>query len=213
MDKSLLLFFRKLQKKINSNFYQSFIKFRATEHTFMILVAIVIGLLGGFGAVGIQFLIKFFQKVFWGDWDANLEYLKNVPLYVKILAPSIGGLFVGLIVYLFATEAKGHGVPEVMEAISLRNGLIRPRVVIAKLFASAICIGSGGSTGREGPVIQIGSSLGSAVGQFLRVNPERMKIFVACGAAAGIAAAFNAPVAGALFSVEIIFRVSSSIES
>jgi len=170
----------------------------------MIIVAVVIGLIGGLGAVGIQFLIKVFQEVFWGDWNANLNFLRQVPIYVKILAPTVGGLIVGAIVYYFAQEAKGHGVPEVMEAIALRNGVIRPRVVIAKLLASSICIGSGGSTGREGPVIQIGSSIGSTIGQFLRVNPQRMKVFVACGAAAGIAAAFNAPVAGALFSVEII---------
>jgi chloride channel protein, CIC family len=170
----------------------------------MIIVAVIVGLLGGLGGVGIRFMIKLFNEIFWGDWNASLEYIIGLPFYVKILAPAIGGLFVGAIVYFVANEAKGHGVPEVMEAIALRNGIIRTRVVIAKLFASAICIGSGGSTGREGPVIQIGSSLGSMVGQFLKVNPQRMKIFVACGAAAGIAAAFNAPVAGALFSVEII---------
>lgn len=170
----------------------------------MIIIAIIIGLLGGLGAVGIQFLIKFFNKIFWGDWNLSLEYFQNVSIFIKILAPTIGGLLVGSIVYFFAKEAKGHGVPEVMEAIALRNGIIRARVLIAKLFASAICIGSGGSTGREGPVIQVGSSAGSTIGQFLRVNPERMKIFVACGAAAGIAAAFNAPIAGALFSIEII---------
>jgi len=170
----------------------------------MIIVAIFVGVLGGLGGVGIKFMIKLFNKIFWGDWNAPLEYIIGLPFYVKILAPAVGGLFVGAIVYFVAKEAKGHGVPEVMEAIALRNGIIRTRVVIAKLFASAICIGSGGSTGREGPVIQIGSSLGSMVGQFLKVNPQRMKIFVACGAAAGIAAAFNAPVAGALFSVEII---------
>lgn len=197
---TLLTFPRKIYRQI-SNY---FLRFRATEHTFMIIMAIIIGLVGGLGAVGIQYLIKFFKEIFWGDWNANLEYLENLPIYVKILAPSLGGLCVGLIIYFVAKEAKGHGVPEVMESIALRDGVIRPRVVIAKLFASAICIGSGGSTGREGPVIQIGASLGSSLGQFLRVNPERMKIFVACGAAAGIAAAFNAPVAGALFSVEVI---------
>jgi CIC family chloride channel protein len=193
--------FRKKLYLIITNY---FLHFRATEHTFMTIMAIMIGFLGGLGAVGIQFLIKFFQRIFWGDWNLTLAYLSQVPLYTKVFAPTIGGIFVGLIVYKFSKEAKGHGVPEVMESIALRNGYIRPRVVLAKLFASAICIGSGGSTGREGPVIQIGSSIGSAIGQFLRVNPERMKIFVACGAAAGIAAAFNAPVAGALFSVEVI---------
>jgi CIC family chloride channel protein len=91
-----------------------------------------------------------------------------------------------------------------MEAMALRDGRIRPRVALAKLLASSLCIASGGSVGREGPVIQIGSSIGSTVGQFLKVNAQRTKVFVACGAAAGIAAAFNAPMAGALFSVEII---------
>ncbi|GAB4366828.1 MAG: chloride channel protein [Calditrichia bacterium] len=195
---------RRLQKKINDFLAVNFLRFRATEHTFMIIVSVLIGVIGGLGAVGIQFLIKLFNEIFWGDWNVELDYLRTVPLYVKILAPAIGGLIVGSIVYFFAREAKGHGVPEVMEAIALRNGIIRPRVVIAKLLASSICIGSGGSTGREGPVIQIGASIGSTIGQFLRVNPQRMKVFVACGAAAGIAAAFNAPVAGALFSVEII---------
>lgn len=192
------------QLKLDSLISDYFLKFRSTEHTFMIIVAILIGALGGFGAVGIQFLIKLVQKIFWGDWNAELSYLKQLPWYIKVFAPAIGGVIVGAIVHYFAKEAKGHGVPEVMEAIALRNGVIRPRVVVAKLFASSVCIGSGGSTGREGPVIQIGSAIGSAIGQFLRVNPERMKIFVACGAAAGIAAAFNAPVAGALFSVEVI---------
>jgi len=183
---------------------KNYLRFRTTENTFMVTIAVIIGLVGGFGAVGIQQLIKVFQKVFWGNWEFSLEYVQTLPFYIKLLAPAAGGIFVGIIVYYFSSEAKGHGVPEVMEAIALKNGIIRPRVVLAKLFASAICIGSGGSVGREGPVIQIGSSIGSTLGQFTRVNTHRMKIFVACGAAAGIAAAFNAPVAGALFSVEII---------
>ena len=183
---------------------KSYFRFRTTEHTFMITMAVIIGLVGGFGAVGIQQLIKLFQKIFWGNWEFSLQYVQTLPFYVKLLAPAAGGLFVGIIVYYFSSEAKGHGVPEVMGAIALRSGIIRPRVVLAKLFASAICIGSGGSVGREGPIIQIGSSIGSSLGQFTKVNTHRMKTLVACGAAAGIAAAFNAPVAGALFSLEII---------
>ena len=183
---------------------QYFHRFRGTEHTFMVIVAVIIGLTGGFGAVAIQWLIKLFQKLFWGDWAVTVAYLDTVPAYWKIAVPVIGSAIVGVVVYYFSREAKGHGVPEVMEAIALRDGKIRPRVVLAKLFASSVYIGAGGSVGREGPVIQIGSSIGSAVGQLLRVNPQRTKTFVACGAASGIAAAFNAPVAGALFSVEII---------
>ncbi len=181
-----------------------FMRFKSTEHMFMVVVAIFIGLLGGFGAVGIQFAIKLFQKLFWSAWTLSTNYFYELPWHHKLLAPAIGAFLVGLIVQYFSREAKGHGVPEVMEAIALRNGVIRPRVVVAKLLASSLYIGAGGSVGREGPVIQIGSSVGSTIGQFLRVNPQRMKTFVACGAAAGIAAAFNAPVAGALFSVEVI---------
>ena len=176
---------------------------KLTEHTFVIIVAVIIGLLGGYGAVVIQFAIKEFQELFWQN-DFSLETLALIPWYWKIAVPTVGGIIVGLIIRYVAHEAKGHGVPEVMEAIALKNGVIRPRVVVAKLFASALYIASGGSVGREGPVVQIGSAVGSVLGQFLKVNPKRMRVFVACGAASGIAAAFNAPIAGALFSVEII---------
>jgi len=178
-------------------------RYKMGEHSFVLTVAVIIGMLGGFGAVGIQFAIKNFEHLFWGG-DFNLNTVGQIDWIWKIIIPACGGIFVGFIIQFVAREAKGHGVPEVMEAISLRNGIIRPRVVLAKLFASAVYIASGGSVGREGPVIQIGSATGSTVGQFLRVNPKRMRTFVACGAASGIAAAFNAPVAGALFAVEVI---------
>ena len=198
--------FKYLNKnKIGELLSDFFLKLSSTEHTFMILTAVIIGLLGGFGAVGIQELIEFFKNLFWrSHGEFSIEYIRSIAWYWKIIIPVGGSFVVGLIVHFFSKEAKGHGVPEVMEAIALRNGVIRPRVVFAKLFASAIYIASGGSVGREGPVIQIGSAIGSAIGQFLKVNPQRIKTFVACGAAAGIAAAFNAPIAGALFAVEII---------
>lgn len=110
----------------------------------------------------------------------------------------------GPIVFYFAREAKGHGVPEVMESIVLRGGAIRPRVMLAKVMASAVSIGSGGSVGREGPIVQIGSAIGSSLGQFLKVTGSHLRTFVACGTAAGIAATFNAPIAGALFAMEVI---------
>ncbi len=198
--KNISIHIRDLRDRLERYFH----RFRGTEHTFMVIVAVIIGLLGGLGAVAIQWMIKLCSKLFWGEWDLTLQYLEGVPVLWKIAIPVIGSAIVGLIVYYFSREAKGHGVPEVMEAIALRDGKIRPRVVFAKLFASSVYIGAGGSVGREGPVIQIGSSIGSAVGQLLGVNPRRTKTFVACGAASGIAAAFNAPVAGALFSVEII---------
>ena len=170
----------------------------------MIIVAIIIGLLAGFAAIGIRFLIKEISYLSFQGEGNVLENILNTSWYWILLIPAIGGLIVGPIIYYLAPEAKGHGVPEVMQAILLKGGNIRPRVAFIKTIASSISIGTGGSVGREGPIIQIGSSLGSMIGQFLRVPSKRLKTLVGCGAAAGIAAAFNAPIAGALFAVEII---------
>ncbi|HFE52739.1 MAG TPA: chloride channel protein, partial [Bacteroidetes bacterium] len=136
----------------------------------MVLVAVLIGVLGGFGAIVFRFAIRLAQGAFFGTWQYSLDRVLQLPWYVRLFAPVAGGLIVGPIVYYFAREAKGHGVPEVMESIVLRSGSIRPRVVLAKIAASAVCIGSGGSVGREGPIVQIGSALGSTIGQFLRVT-------------------------------------------
>jgi len=170
----------------------------------MIIAAIIIGVLAGFAAIGIRLLIREISDLSFSGDGTLLENIMSTPWYWVLIIPTIGGLIVGPIIYFFAPEAKGHGVPEVMQAILLKGGSIRPRVALIKAIASSITIGTGGSVGREGPIIQIGSSLGSMVGQFLRVPSKRLKTLVGCGAAAGIAAAFNAPIAGALFAVEII---------
>ena len=175
-----------------------------TEHTFMIVIAIIIGILAGFSAIGIRAMIKFFSEISFHGTGNLLQNIISTSWYWILIIPIIGGLIVGPIIYYLAPEAKGHGVPEVMQAILLKGGQIRGRVAFVKAVASAISIGTGGSVGREGPIIQIGSSLGSVVGQFLRVSSKRLKTLVGCGAAAGIAAAFNAPIAGALFAVEIV---------
>jgi len=177
---------------------------KRTTHLYMVIVAVAIGLLGGLGGVGFRFLIRFFQERFWDTSTYSLDWVSGLPWYWILLAPALGGLIVGFIVSRFSPEAKGHGVPEVMEAIALHNGRIRPRVVLGRAVASSICIGSGGSVGREGPIAQIGAAIGSTFGQILKVRPRRMRTMLGCGAAAGIAAAFNAPVAGALFAVEIV---------
>ena len=177
---------------------------KLTEHTFMIIIAIIIGILAGFAAIGIRLMIEEISALAYSGDGTLLDNIINSPWYVKVLIPALGGLIVGPLIYFFAPEAKGHGVPEVMQSILLKGGKIRPRVAVIKAFASAVTIGTGGSVGREGPIIQIGSSLGSAVAQFFRIPPKRMKTLVGCGAAAGIAAAFNAPIAGALFALEII---------
>ncbi len=181
-------------------------KAKFTEHIFMVIMAVVIGALAGSGTLLIRLLIKEISAIaFSGDGDL-LSNIIRAPWYIKLLAPSIGGLIVGPIIYYLAREAKRSGVPEVMQSVLLHGGKIRARVALIKAITSSITIGTGGSVGREGPIVQIGSSIGSMIGQFFKVSGKRMKTFVGCGAAAGIAAAFNAPIGGALFSVEIILQ-------
>ena len=178
--------------------------FRKSEYTVTITLAIFIGLLGGFGAIGFRLLIRIFQSISYGSGSDLIDIVLSLPWYWKILIPAFGGSVIGPLIFFFAREAKGHGVPEVMEAVAMRSGLIRKRVVIVKTLASAICIGTGGSVGREGPIVQIGAAIGSAFGQILRVSGNRLRNLVGCGAAAGIAATFNAPIAGAIFALEVI---------
>ena len=170
----------------------------------MATLATLVGLAAGFGAIGFRYLIGFIQEVAYGQ-GANLIVLAPLtPWYLRIWIPALGGLAVGPLVYFLAREAKGHGVPEVMEAVALRSGIIRKRIVVVKSLASAISIGTGGSVGREGPIVQIGSAIGSSMGQVLRISEDRIRTLVGCGAAAGIASTFNAPVAGSMFALEII---------
>jgi len=178
--------------------------FTSSEYRYNLVMAVIIGVIGGYGAVGFRYAIMGVQQLGFGHIEPTLGYLLSLPWYWRLGLPVLGGLIVGPLIVKFAPEAKGHGVPEVMAAVGTRGGVIRPRVAAVKVMASAICIGTGGSAGREGPIVQIGSAVASALGQALKMSPRRLKTFVGCGAAAGIAATFNAPVAGMLFSMEII---------
>ncbi len=178
--------------------------FWGQEQIYLLALAMIIGLLGGYGAVGFRFLISFFQQLCYGSGGEILTALEGLSWLRRLLVPTAAGAVAGPLIYFLAREAKGHGVPEVMEAVALKGGVIRKRVVIIKSLASALSIASGGSVGREGPIVQIGSAIGSSLGQILKLSPNRMRVVVACGAAAGIAATFNAPVAGMMFALEII---------
>ena len=187
-----------------SQWYTTLKNLKTNEHALMGLLAIIVGLAGGFGAVGFRYLINFFQSIFYGSDENLLDVVGGLVWYYKFWIPALGGLIVGPLVYFGAREAKGHGVPEVMEAVALRSGLIRKRLVVIKSLASALSISSGGSVGREGPIVQIGSAIGSSIGQLTKVSADRLRTLVGCGAAAGIAATFNAPIAGSMFALEII---------
>jgi len=176
---------------------------RLTENQTFAFMALIVGLVGGLAAVGFHYLIDYLHEEVFGriaDWSNDLGPFKFVPGIV------LGGLLVGPLVTRAASEARGHGVPEVMEAVNRRGGRIRTRVASVKAVASALTIGSGGSAGREGPIVQIGSALGSTLARAFRMSDRRRSTFVAAGAAAGIAAIFNAPLAGVFFALEVILR-------
>lgn len=183
------------------------------DSAFIFFISPLTGIAAGFSAVFFVYLIKFFQFLFFIKLKLILFFLHK---YYVILVPTLGGIITGPIIYFFAKEAKGHGVPEVMLAVHKEGGKIRRRVASIKALASAICIGSGGSVGREGPIVQIASSIGSSIAQTFNLSTEKIKVLVACGAAGGISATFNAPLAGIFFSMEVILgrystRLLSSI--
>ena len=175
-----------------------------SQIVFPLLLALVIGALAGFGALFFRWLIGLETFFFWqGDSDFLFSY-QQAPWYWRFLVPVLAGLLLGPLLAYVAPEIKGPGVPEVMASLALRDGIIRHRVTLAKSFATATFIAAGCSLGREGPIVQIGSSIGSSLTQFFRMGPDSRKLAVACGAAAGIAATFHAPMAGTLFVVEIL---------
>ncbi|HEY1768655.1 MAG TPA: chloride channel protein [Chthoniobacterales bacterium] len=175
------------------------------------LLAIVVGLVGGAGAVVFRGMIALFHNLlFLGKisvfYDSSVHTAPSPWGVLIIFVPVLGAIAVTWLVNTFAPEARGHGVPEVMDAIYYNKSVIRPQVSVIKALASALSIGSGGSVGREGPIIQIGSAFGSTIGQWLRIPAWQRTTLIAAGAGAGIAATFNTPIGGVLFAAELLLH-------
>lgn len=194
----------RLDRSLADSILELLSRLKVSEQLFLIILASVVGVGGAFGAIIFRELISFFHLLFLDYGKSVLSGVTDYWIVLIPLIPALGGLLVGPLTYRWAKETRGHGVPEVMESVALKGGVIRPKVAVVKSLASSICIGSGGSAGREGPIVQIGSALGSTLGQFFKMSGGRMKILVGCGAAAGISATFNAPIAGVLFALEVI---------
>lgn len=182
---------------------------RALSLVWMSMLGIAVGLISGGGAVLFRKMIGLFHNLFFlgkfsVDYNANLHTAVDPWGPLVIFVPVAGAVMVAFLVKTFAPEAKGHGVPEVMDAIYYQQGRIRPIVAAIKSLASAITIGSGGSVGREGPIIQIGSAFGSTLGQILPLPTRQRVVLIAAGAGGGIAATFNTPIGGIAFAIELI---------
>lgn len=173
--------------------------------TLTIVIAGLVGLAAGVGAAVFGWLIEVITDSTYGLAAERLALEPHWGWCVAVAAcPPIGLLVVAWGTRTFAPEAQGHGVPEVITAVARHDGVIRPRIALVKILASGLTIGTGGSVGREGPIVQIGAALGSGAGQLLRLSAKNIKVLVAAGAAAGISATFNAPLAGVIFASEII---------
>ena len=175
----------------------------------MVVLAVGVGIFGGFSAIAFKAIIGFFRNLFfYGEF--SLAFSPDIHIAAStwgagvILVPVAGAIIVNWITERFAPETRGHGVPEVMNAIYFSQGRIRPSVVVAKALTSAVSIGSGGSVGREGPIVQIGSAFGSSLGQLITMPARQRVVLVGAGAAAAVAATFNAPIGGLAFAMELM---------
>jgi len=170
----------------------------------MLILAALLGFLAGFASTFFRWMIEFFGSVF----SVKGFFITGIPPqmypFLLPLMPMVGGCFIGLICKFFPNAVKENGVHKVMYAVALNDGKVRKRTITSCAVTSSITIGSGGSAGREGPTVQIGAAVGSTLGQWLHLSTERVRVLVGCGAAAGIAASFNAPLAGVLFALEIV---------
>lgn len=169
------------------------------------MLGAVIGVVTAFGAISFAFFLDMVL-----EWTELLQQVlqgeDGSRIYLMPLIPMAGALVSGVLVYLFAREAAGHGVPQVLDAIVRRGGKLRARVGVVKIITSICTVGTGGSAGAEGPIVQIGSVFGSTIGQWLAVPSRHIPTLVGCGAAAGISSIFNAPIAGVFFALEILLR-------
>ena len=187
-------------RSLRNRLLDFFRRYSLSDQTFLIIIAAIVGFLGGLGSIFFEKLIKLGEYFFF----EIVPHIFGNPHWLVILIPAFGAVFLAPLIYFFPVEAKSDGVPATMEAVALKGGIIKVRTFCTRMLASAITLGSGGSAGKEGPIIQIGASIGSAVGQFFKVSGARMRVLVGCGAAAGLAAIFNAPIAGVLFSLEVV---------
>ena len=174
------------------------------SRTLLFVLAAVVGILGGLAATAFKEISTAVQTLFIGASGGWLEGLSHLSWYKRLLIPTAGGILAGLVLFLLPREAKGHGVSEIMEAVAIRRGILNFRAAIVRSASSLMSIGSGASIGREGPIVQLSAAFASRAGQFLRVSKENQSILVGCGVAAGLAAAYNVPIAASFFVMEII---------
>src|SRR5258706_9295154 len=173
------------------------------EHAFLLLLAVLIGVVAAAAAVGFHELIRGIRNLLYANIGSRVGlYGKGIALLV--ILPALGGLAVGLITRYVFLIREGRGIVDVMESVIRSSGIIRPLSAIAKIVTRELTIGPGGSAGAEGPIVQMGGGIASGVGQIFGVARAQMPLLIGCGRADGISAIFNSPLGGVFFTLEVI---------
>jgi CIC family chloride channel protein len=181
-----------------------FVRIGFSEHSFHVILAVLIGLITAAAAVSFHGLIVFIRHHTYGQVPESFLYGRGAWLLIAI--PAAGGLAVAIFSRYIMREREGHGIVDVLESVLRSSGVIRVSSALGKIISSAITIGSGGSAGAEGPIVHIGAGIASGIGQLFRIPRQNMPVLIGCGSAAGISAIFNAPIGGLLFTLEVILR-------
>ncbi len=183
------------------HFWAPLKRIQVSETNIELLLACLVGIGAGFATVFFRWLLSQMHHLFFGIlWP----FLESISPFLLPLIPMLGAVILIPIARRFPGEISGYGMPKFLIAVHLKGGLIRTRDIFVKIFTASLTISSGGSAGVEGPIAQIGGAVGSSIGRFFSMGSHRLKVLIACGSAAGIAAQFNAPLAGVLFAQEII---------
>ncbi len=175
-----------------------------SEQAQLVSFAIIIGIFVAAVVIAFRHLIMFIRETAFFHHDTSLTALTSMPWWTRLMIPAVGGYIVGLTAKHLSKDVSGSGIPLVMNAVWNKGGVIPARIIPLKAFAAAVTIGTGGSAGRQGPVVHIGSAIGSTMSRLFHLSARHTRTLVACGAASAIAATFNAPIGGVLFAIEVI---------
>jgi chloride channel protein, CIC family len=180
------------------------VRLGGSDSSFLVLLAVLIGVVSALAAVGFHLLIEGTRDLLYKR--VGPDFLYGHGLFLLILWPALGGLIVGFISRVLLGQMQGRGIVDVLESVVRTSGYVNPLSAIEKIFTAAITIGSGGSGGAEGPIVQIGAAISAGIGSFFRIPRAQLPIVIGCGCAAGISAIFNAPIGGLLFTLEVILQ-------